>query len=268
MNVVVSLQSFGRLCLNEIKLIAHMYSYYKWGNIVNVLMTAADFIWWMVLIEGGSLDADKIAPLALGYVVWAFANYIIYDANNVISEASQTGVLEQMYISNSQIHKHLLVRCIAATAFCSLEQLAILCSVFLFFPLAIPLSFPLILVFAITIAGIFGFSFIVGGIGLIFKRSQPFCYMINNILLFLNGAILPLEKMPYLLQVISKTLPTTQGIELMRAIAFENHTLSHILFNGSLLILIGNSCIYGIIGWVTLTYCERYAQTKGIIGQY
>lgn len=268
MNGIHTLQNFLHLYINEVRLIAQMYNYYKWGNLVNVLMTAADFIWWMVLIEGGSLDAVKIAPLALGYIVWAFANYIIYDANNVISETSQTGVLEQMYISNSQIHTHLLIRCIAATLFCTLEQAVIIAAVFLFFPLVIPMSFSLILVFAITIAGIFGFSFIVGGIGLIFKRSQPFCYMINNILLFLNGAILPLNKMPYMLQMLSKTLPTTQGIELMRSIAFNNQNLIDILLNGSLLTLLCNSCIYSIIGWLTLTYCERYAQKKGIIGQY
>lgn len=268
MTFTATLHHFIQLCINEIKLIAIMYKHYKWSYIINVVMTAADFIWWMILIEGGTLSASKIAPLALGYIVWAYANYIIYDANNVINETSQTGVLEQIYISSSHIHTHLLVRCIAGTLFCTIEQVIVLSAVLLFCPLAIPISFPLILTFLLTVLGIFGFAFMVAGIGLIFKRSQPFCYMINNILLFLNGAILPIEKMPYIVQLISKTLPTTQGIELMRAIAFGNQNFATIATNGSLLLLIVNTSIYLVLGWLTLSYCERYAQQQGIIGQY
>lgn len=268
MNIISSLQHTARLCVNELLLIAQMYRYYKWGNLVNLLMTIADFIWWMILIEGGTFNATKIAPLALGYVVWAFANYIIYDANNVMSEMAQTGVLEQLYISNTQLHHLLLIRCIAATIVCSIEQLLVLIAVFLVFPVSIPLSFSLLILGILTLMGIFGFAFMVAGIGLIFKRSQPFCYMINNILLFLNGSILPIENMHPIVQFISKSLPTTQGIYLMKQLCFEGQNLQHMFMDGSIAILSINSLMYLTAGWLIVSYCQRYAQEKGIIGHY
>ena len=84
---------------NEIYLMSILYWHYKWSSLINALTTAGDFIWWMLLIDGGVLIPEKIAPLVVGYIMWVYANYLIYDANYFIIDAGQTGVLEQVYLT-------------------------------------------------------------------------------------------------------------------------------------------------------------------------
>ena len=137
-----------------------------------------------------------------------------------------------------------------------------------FCPVHIPFSIAGLIAFLITILGIAGFGLILAGMGLIFKKSQPFAYLLNNLLLFFNGSILPLEKMPVWVQIASKTLPTTQGIAVLRNITFNHHTLANTIADGSLILLMLNSAFYLVAGCAVFMYCERWAQKNGILGHY
>lgn len=253
---------------NEIYLMGIMYWHYKWSSFINAITTAADFIWWMLLIDGGVLVPEKIAPLVLGYIIWVYANYIIYDANYFIIDAGQTGVLEQVYLTPYPFSIKLMSRFFAASVFCSLELLLVVASLLIFCPVRIPVTAGSTIAFVITLMGIGGFALILAGIGLIFKKSQPFAYLLNNILLFFNGSILPLEKMPHAIQVMSKTLPTTQGIAVLRNMTFHQQSLSSALADGSFLLLILNTSLYMALGVVVFVYCEKWAQRNGILGHY
>jgi ABC-2 type transport system permease protein len=256
------------LFINELTLMSALYWYYRWNSLINILMTAADFIWWMLLLDGGITQSEKIAPLIVGYFIWIYANYIITDTNNLITETSQTGVLEQVYLSTASLAPQLMARFAAGALMCTAELFAVTAVLKLFFPVSIPWSLQAFPVFLITITGIGGFALIIAGIGLIFKKSQAFTYMIANILLFLNGAIVPVENLPTWIQWLSKTLPTSQGIIVLRELLFKNRSLANVITDGHLLLLIINTTIYLTLGLAILRYCERYAQRHGIVGHY
>lgn len=259
---------FIRIFFTELDLLFRMYWYYKWSNIINAIMTAADFIWWMLLIDGGSLIPEKIAPLAVGYIIWSYANYIIYDAMYLIQETSQTGVLEQIYLSGIPLYIPLLARFLSSLIVCSLELCIVIGTLLLICPVYIPLSLAIIPPLFLTLTGIGGFALIVVGTGLVFKKVQSFTYMLSNILLFLNGSILPLENMPIIIKFLSKTLPTTQGIIILRNIIFNNHSLWSTISDYSLIFLAINSFIYLFAGIFIFKKCEETAQNKGILGHY
>ena len=253
---------------NEIYLMGIMYWHYKWSSLINAITTAGDFIWWMLLIDGGVLIPEKIAPLVVGYLIWVYANYMIYDANYFIIDAGQTGVLEQVYLTPYPFWVKLMSRFFAAAVFCTLELTFVVAALLIFCPVHIPASFAAFIAFLVTLLGIVGFALILAGVGLIFKKSQPFAYLLNNVLLFFNGSILPLEKMPQVIQMLSKTLPTTQGIAVMRNMIFHNQSLAAALADGSFLILILNSSFYMALGIAAFIYCEKWAQKNGILGHY
>lgn len=256
------------LIFNEIYLMGIMYWHYKWSYCINAITTAADFIWWMLLMDGGALVPEKVAPAVIGYLVWVYANYTMYDANSFIIDAGQTGVLEQVYVTPYPLGLKLLSRFIACAVFCTLELTLVALTLLVLCPIYIPLSIDALIVFLIAIAGIAGFALLLAGVGLIFKKSQPFVYLMNTMLLFFNGSILPLDAMPLWVKIASKTLPTTQGIEVLRAIAFKNQTLLSTLADGSLAILMANSAAYLLFGGLAFYYCERRAQRQGSLGHY
>ncbi len=260
--------SLPLLFLNEIYLFSIMYWHYKWNYLTNAFNTAADFIFWMLLIDGGTIAPEKVAPLIVGYLIWAYANYFIYDANSFIIDSSQTGVLEQVYLSPAPFYFKLISRFFAAMIFCSIELGLVMSALLIWWPLKIPLSIGAFITFFISLIGIAGFALMLAGLGLIFKKSGPFAYLINNILLFLNGSILPLERMPVWVQIISKTLPTTQGISVLRALIFNNQTLIEVVRDGSLALLTVNSLFYLALGCIVFKRCEKWAQRTGTLGHY
>ncbi len=260
---------FFTLFLNELRLMTILYWHYKWNSLVNVLMTASDFIWWMLLLDGGTINPEKIAPLAVGYIIWIYANYMITDANNFIVETSQTGILEQIYLSAVSLSRQLVARFAASFILCTIELCFVTTVLMFYFPtIILPYSIPAFIIFCITIMGIAGFAFMIVGFGLIFKKLQAFTYMVTTLLLFLNGSILPLETTPLWVQWLSKTLPTTQGIAILRSMLFHGQRMSTVIQDGSLLLLLINTIAYIALGLAILYLCERYAQQQGIVGHY
>lgn len=268
LHILSSFKILKTFILNEIRLMSLMYWHYKLSSFVNVLMIAADFIWWMLLIDGGNISPAKIAPLLMGYLLWAYAYYFIYDSHYFISENSQTGVLEQIYLSPYPFYYKLLARFASGVIFCTMELSVVLTVILLFFPVTIPVNAAAVLIFLITLIGIAGFSLIIAGIGLVFKKSQPFAYLMNNLLLFFNGSILPIENLPIWLQFFSKSLPTTQGIIVLREVTFGNKNLVDTFASGSLVLLVINSVFYLFLGWYIFTMCENRAQDAGSLGHY
>ncbi len=256
------------LVFNEIYLMGIMYWHYKWSYCINALTTAADFIWWMLLIDRGALIPEKVAPAVIGYLVWVYANYTMYDANSFIIDSGQTGVLEQVYLTPLPLAAKLMSRFIACAVFCTMELTLVGVALLILCPIYIPPSIDALIAFLITIVGIAGFALLLAGVGLVFKKSQPFAYLLNTTLLFFNGSILPLDNMPHWMRMASKTLPTTQGIEVIRSIAFKHQTIGSTFTDGSLLILILNSAGYLILGCAVFFYCERWAQKHGSLGHY
>lgn len=269
MSILYYFLNIPLLILNDVQLIFLNYWYYKWTSLINTLMNIADFIFWALLLDGsGILVPEKIAPLAVGYIIWQYASSFIWDTSYFITESSQTGILEQIYISPTPFYLKIISRFCAGLVFWTCENILVITILKLLCPIVIPLKFSALFVFIITLIGIVGFSLILAGIGLIFKKSSSFAYLMLNILLFLNGSILSLDKMPKSIQYLSKTLPTTQGIEIIKKIIFDNISLQELIWNGSIFLLILNSIIYFILGWSILYYCQNLAREKGIIGQY
>lgn len=267
-NVLSQLCLMPLLFLNEIYLFGIMYWHYKWNYLINAFNTTCDFIFWILLIDGGALIPEKIAPLIVGYLVWYYANYFIYDANHFIIDNSQTGVLEQIYLSPTPFYGKLISRFFAGMIYCSLELTFVLTVLSFWWTIRIPLTAGILVTFLITLCGIAGFALMLAGLGLIFKKSSPFAYLINNLLLFFNGSILPLERLPVSIQILSKSLPTTQGIAVLRALIFHNQTLLHTLRDGSFLLLCLNSIFYFALGCIIFKQCEKWAQRNGSLGHY
>lgn len=267
-NILNSFYKISILILNDINLISLMYRYYKWSALADTITSILDFVWWILLLDNGSLTAEKIGPLAIGYFIWFYAYLFIWDTTYFISESSQTGVLEQLFLNPNPFYSKLIIRYIANIPFWTLQNLLILLTLVAITGAYIPFNLASLLVFIITIFGIVGFSLIIAGVGIIFKKTQSFAYLITNILLFLNGSILPIENMPFWLRQISRSLPSTQGIIVIRELIFNNKTLLDCLYDTSLIFLIFNSFIYLALGLIVFMLCQKWVQNKGIIGHY
>jgi len=241
---------------------------YRANALVSILTVGFVFIGIGFLMGGGQLESDSMGFMFLGYLNWFFAQGAISDLSYGIRSEMNAGTLEQMSMSPAPIGVILLGRATSSLIWNAMILIVQSVGLFILLKIRLPMRWEGILILLITLIGTYGFSFILAGATLVFKQFESFSNLFQNVLLFLNGTLLPTAVMPAWLAAISLTLPTTQGVVVLRRVVLENVSLAAAWQDGSLMWLMVNSLVYFVLGWLVFSYCENVAKRQGSLGQY
>lgn len=246
---------------------------YPFETIATILMAYITFMGIYFCFQATGIFETSVqskSGLIMGYLMWQ--TYACGAINNMPSEImgeSQTGILEQVYISSvnpvcflsAQAFSMFLVDTMWVILL--LFGISITTGVFLHMPL-----FSTIVVFSLTLIGLYGLGFALAGLTLIFKRLGPIVDILNWIFLFFTGVLIPLEKFPSLIQSVAKFLPLTDGVKILQMIIIKDKNILSLINSGDLMELFINSAVYFSIGIMVFRYCDKVARKKGIIGHY
>jgi ABC-2 type transport system permease protein len=241
---------------------------YRFNLIGEILTIGFVFIGIIFFMGNGKLDAASLPSSLLGFVIWFYAAIAIGNMAWGLREEMQSGTLEQMYMSPAPASLITLGRTLATLVTSTVVVTLVAAPLMLLLKIHLPFSWNGLPIFALTMAGLYGFGFLVGGAVLIFKQVETLANMVSNMLLFLNGAFLPVDHLPRWLEVIARTLPSTQGIIVLRRVMLEGQTLAMVWHDGSLPWLILHSTLYFFGGLAVFALCERIARQRGSLGQY
>lgn len=241
---------------------------YKVDLILEVFIMGFAFIGLSFLVGGGQLEEEQLTASLIGYLVWYFAVKAIADMSTSLKNEMQAGTLEQMYMSPTDAGLLVLGRSLATLFTTTIIAALIAIGPMLLLGIRLPLVPATIPIFIITIMGLFGFGFAVGGFTLIFKQVASLSDLIQYALVFLNGALLPVDVFPPWLAFIARLLPTTQGIIVLRQIALEGMSLGETWQSGTLGWLVLHSAVFLLLGWFMFKWCESIARQRGLLGQY
>jgi len=111
----------------------------------------------------------------------------------------------------------------------------------------------------LIIAGLVGVGLAMGGLALVFKRMQTLSS-------FLGLAFLPLVAAPVDRYPLLKLLPVAHGNALLRSVLVGGRSVFTEPLE--LLILIGVSAAYVVVGVVMFRLMERQARDRALLGQY
>jgi ABC-2 type transport system permease protein len=241
---------------------------YKANMVVTILTLGCVFVGIGFLMGEGELNPEQLASTLLGYLVWFYALMAIGDIAWGLRGEMQAGTLEQMAMSPVPVGLLLLGRSLANFLVSTAQVLVIGGAIYLLIGVKIPMRWEGLPVLALTLVGIYGSGFIVAGATLVYKQFESFANLMQNGLLFLSGALLPVESMPTWLATIARTMPSTQGIVVLRQVVLDGQSLASVWQSGSLIWLIVHSTIYLVIGWLFFGVCEQIAKRQGSLGQY
>jgi ABC-2 type transport system permease protein len=241
---------------------------YKFNFFTQMLMIAIVFIGISFFMAGGRSDSAQLAPALLGYLIWFYAVAAISDMSWGLREETQTGTLEQMYMSPLPTGVLMLGRSVASLFVSTIMVGVVGIVLVLLLGVRLPVSWSALPVFALTMMGLYGFAFILAGATLIFKQVEALANMMQNLLLFMNGSLLPVDRLPGWMEAIALTLPTTQGIIVLRQVVLNGASLNQLWREGSLFWLLIHSTVYFIVGWFFFKWCEKKARERGALGQY
>lgn len=260
--------NFSLILYNEARKRSLIMWDYKSNFVLQIIMMLLIFVGATFLVGGGQFQPAQITSILLGYIVWYYARMVILNISSQMLGEAQIGTLEQMYMSPFHPTLILLARLFVLLATSTL--IVVIPTLLLVAPLGlhIPFRWEGLVIFLITLVGLFGLALVLAGAALVFKQIGTVADLFQNVLLFLTGSLLPISHFPLWLSVLAQALPITQGIALVRAVTLNGQSLISVWNNGSFFWLIMNSSIYLALGIFTYLVCERRAKMKGSLGQY
>jgi ABC-type Na+ efflux pump permease subunit len=177
----------------------------------------------------------------------------------ILQEERELGTLEQIFLTRTSLTKMLFGRAISTFVFEAISGvglilvifyvLSILINVPLDSLLLLQISYPaLLFVILLTMLGIYGFSFLLAGFALIFKRIGAFTITFNYLFLFFTGITVSEKKLPYLFDLFSKFLPITWGCINLKNIILKDMSFQDTMESSSMVWLLLNTVVYVIVG--------------------
>lgn len=241
---------------------------HKFNLLIELVNIGVAFIGLSFLVGGGQLQQDQLASTLLGYLMWFYTMKIIAGMSWNLRDEMQTGTLEQMYMSPAPVGVLLLGQSLARLISTTVTTIPLAGALVLLLDIQIPLRPAGLPVFGLTVIGLFGFGFLIGGLALVFKHVQAFADLVQYMLVFLNGALIPVERFPTWLEAVARALPATQGIVVLRQVILDGTSLAESWAEGSLAWLTLHSLVLFVGGWLVFRWCEQIARRQGSLGQY
>lgn len=241
---------------------------YKFDLFSQVFFYGFMFVGFIFFQGGADRNIAEITSALLGYLIWFYLMHIGASMGSQLREEAQTGTLEQMYMSPAPSGIVQIGRSLSPLLVATVLGAVIVIPLLLAYQLHVPWRWAGLPVFALTLIGIYGYAFVIGGATLLFQNVENAAALFRILLLFLNGAFRPIDQMPGWLAAIARVLPTTEGIIVLRKVVLEGQLLAEVWRDGSLAWLILHSIIYLVLGWLVYAICERVARRRGLLGQY
>lgn len=204
--------------------------------------------------------------LTISFTYWFFSSNIISQMSISISEEKQVGTFEQLLLKPISIEKILMIR-----TFCwSFVNLVVVFLAYILtiiiFSLRIDVDFNIPLLFYIylvTLISFVGIGYILAGITLLYTKTASFCSIIQYILLFMSGAIMPLNRLPKFLYITSNFIPLPHSIKLTSMIMFKENISINYLLSYTI-----GCLVYLLIGLLIFKYTLRKASIEGLNSKY
>ncbi len=261
----------GRLYLAELKRRLVLLRRYALG-------TAADVVTFYLIFMGIFLSMRSVvadsqpteltqlaAAQVVGFLAFYFASMVLSFVNNHLREEVEQGTLEQLFVSSRWFIVVLCAR-LAASFTVDLIRFIPLCAM-LVLSTGVRIYFPpaAALVLVLLLLGVYGFSLILGGFALLFKRTGqlPFLFQI----LFLGFGFSSLTQLPKGVEAFLTVLPFARGVTVLKELT-SDASGQVTLMSPTLLYLAANAAGYLVVGVAFFVLTERRAKQKGLLGRY
>lgn len=245
-------------------LIIWRYPFNLIAGLASIFMIFLIIFYGARFIGGGNPSfGDTLEGIVMGFMLWMFIIFAFSDLTwDFINEAQQ-GTLEQLYMSSlgfgwvsiSYVLTFLVI------------NLTLTLSMF-FLMMAVTGKwlhldfFSLIPLMLLTVCGVYGFGFAMGGLALVFKQVQAAFQIFQFVWLLFVLAPTVMESLPWV-----KFLPVTWGVHLIGRVLIGGQSLSAMPFT-DLVFLAAISATYFLIGYALFKRLEGVARDRGLLGHY
>jgi ABC-2 type transport system permease protein len=226
------------------------------GTLLNQALVTVGLYW--VISTLGEATLSTLAALFF----WQYASVPLSRMVSSLWEDTYNGAFEQTYLHSANLQFVFLLRTILDFAYQSVFAVVLFpLFAFLFgISLADLAAYPwwgLLLSLVLTLIGFAGLGWMMASVVLVYRKAVSYANVIEYLLLFLAGVVVPLEQLPGFLQALARWLPLTLGVETLRR--FE----AGYGVNATLPFLVVQSAALFLLGFVIFSWTLRRARARG-----
>src|SRR5712691_1266685 len=240
----------------------------KIASLLELILFGLFFLAITFAMGRGAFHKEQVAALLLGFVGYIFFHMQTNRLFWGLLAEMQSGTLEQMYLSPLPSWLLTIGLQVASIVEAAISALVLSLFIELVVQVPIPLHWAVVLPLVLLVLSSAGYSLILGGLTLLFKRLEVLKELFQLVVLIFGGVLVPLDRMPGWMATIARFLPLTPGIDVLRKTLLDQVSLGTLAGDGTLLWLVGSAAAYLALGIVIFRWCERIAKRRGTLGQY
>lgn len=210
---------------------------------------------------------DVIAYLLSGTIFTGFVGISLHSFSSTVQEEQMAGTLEAVADSPAGITRVMAFS--AVTGFIGTVAGSILMmglfSLLLDFDLNVDIGSVAVSLF-LTLLALGGFGMAGCGVVLVTKKGDPITWTVLTAMTLLSGVLYPITVLPQWLQTVSRFLPTTTALDLLRSSLLTSASVTGTL--AAALPLLGWALVSVPMGALLLRWGLLTARRRGSLGQY
>ena len=212
---------------------------------------------------------NYIQFVVIGWFVFMYLDNSIWAIGNNFRWEQMSGTLEPLFSTPVPRISILLGAAISDTIQGTLQALILLnvCIVLFGLQYAMIAILPTIIILTIMIIALYGFSFMLAGLILVFKDPSVLTQMITEMTFMVSPINYPVQALPRSVQFTAYLVPTTIGIITIREIAI-NGAVDILSFSQALLGLGILAVFLWVVGIGTFRYAEKWTKQRGHMGGF
>jgi ABC-2 type transport system permease protein len=262
----VTLGAVGRLFANETyKNLLTLWAYRK-TLIPELALAAFTYLAIQFFIGGGELVDELIPPTTLAYVTYLFTYYVLLKVVSGLLEEINTGTFEQTHIGPLPSWALSLCRVGAAMVQGAAVSLVVAAGFIVGLDVAFPLRWQALIPIGVTVLDVVGFALVIGGLALTIASIGAVLHVIQGLVMFLNGSLVPVETLPGWLEVVARLVPSTLGIQATREVLFQDASLASAWSDGDLSLAAVHAAAMLVLGWAVYQWNIRRGLANGRLG--
>ncbi|MEW5985021.1 MAG: ABC transporter permease [Chloroflexota bacterium] len=259
-----------RLFLTEMRRDLRMWWSYRLDTLGWIALWAIGFPLTMLIFDsvtGGYGPEHQLASW-IGFLVWDLCMGALATATQEVAREAREGTLESVILSPFSPVLMFWLRIVALFVRQALQTLLLGIILALVLRLPVRIASPVPMLLALTVLSISGLSLALGGLTLVYKHIDSLVGIITLLSVLFTGALVPLNSLGPVFQLLKYLLPTTWGIDALRGNILHGSTWSSLAADGTLLGLGVQAAVFLLLGAFIFKWGFSRAQLQGSLGAY
>lgn len=189
-------------------------------------------------------------------------------ATGAVATEAREGTLENVVLAPFSPLLTFSLRALTSALVTGTQTLILGTILVLFLNVQFPVTGSALVVILLTLLGVGGIGLGLGGLALIYKSTESIVGLFSLLALVMTGALVPLERLGVVFEILKVLVPTTWGIDVLRELTVDGGGWAALWGNGLWVGLTFQAVVFVVVGVVVFKVSLATAQRDGVLGQY